>query len=63
MEKKLVKKMIMNCFKQYYEAEAIPVSESDMEELIERILLTIDEEPEADLYEVINDKVYEFLSD
>jgi hypothetical protein len=62
MEKKLIKKMILNCFKQYYEADPIPLNEKDMGKLIEEILKTKEEEPYADLYEVINDRVYEFLS-
>jgi predicted house-cleaning noncanonical NTP pyrophosphatase (MazG superfamily) len=62
MEKKLIKKMILNCFKQYYEAGPVPLNEKDMENLIEEILRDKEEEPCTDLYEVINDRVYEFLS-
>lgn len=62
MEKKLIKKMIFNCFKQYYETETIPLSEEDLEKLMTSILQVIEGEPDTDLYEVINDKVYEFLS-
>ncbi|MDN3016613.1 YqzH family protein [Paenibacillus sp. BSR1-1] len=62
MEKKLVVKMIKNCFKQYYEADSLPVDEKDLEALVNRILQTKDEEPTADLYEVVNDTVYEFLT-
>ncbi|MGG1675048.1 YqzH family protein [Neobacillus sp. NRS-1170] len=62
MEKKLVVKMIKNCFKQYYEADSMPVDEKDLEVLVNRILQTKDEEPSADLYEVVNDMVYEFLT-
>ncbi|WP_223591528.1 YqzH family protein [Neobacillus bataviensis] len=62
MEKKLVVKMIKNCFKQYYEADSLPVDEKDLEALVNRILQTKDEEPTADLYEVVNDMVYEFLT-
>jgi hypothetical protein len=62
MEKKLIKKMIMNCFKQYYEADTIPLNDKEMEELIGEILKIKEDEPAADLYEVINDRVYDFLS-
>jgi hypothetical protein len=62
MEKKLVVKMIRNCFKQYYEGDSLPIGEQEMDELVTRILQTKEEEPTADLYEVINDKVYEFLT-
>lgn len=62
MEKKLIVKMIKNCFKQYYEPDSMLLSEQDLEELTKRILQTKAEEPAADLYEVINDLVYEFLT-
>jgi NAD-dependent DNA ligase len=62
MDKKLVVKMIKNCFKQYYEADSSPVGDKDLEELTQRILQLKEEEPTADLYEVINDTVYEFLT-
>jgi hypothetical protein len=62
MDKKLVAKMIKNCFKQYYKAESTPISDKDLEELTKRILQLKAEEPTADLHEVINDTVYEFLT-
>ncbi|MBV7507227.1 hypothetical protein KW850_18345 [Bacillus sp. sid0103] len=62
MDKKLVVKMIKNCFKQYYEADSMPIGEKDLEEITKRIFQLKEEEPTADLYEVINDTVYEFLT-
>ena len=62
MERKLIVKMIKNCFKQYCEPDFTPISERDLEELTNRILQTKEEEPTADLYEVVNDLVYEFLT-
>jgi hypothetical protein len=63
MEKKLVVKMIRNCFKQYYEAvDSMPISDQDLEELTRRILKTQEEDPDTNLYEVVNDTVYEFLT-
>ncbi|MGG3470876.1 YqzH family protein [Neobacillus pocheonensis] len=62
MEKKLVVKMIKNCFKQYYEADSIPVDEKDLEVLVNRVLQTKEEESNADLFELVNDAVYEFLT-
>ncbi|MEH7308265.1 YqzH family protein [Neobacillus drentensis] len=62
MDKKLVVKMIKNCFKQYYEADSMPIGEKDLEELTKRIFQLKEEEPTADLYEVINDTVYEYLT-
>ncbi|EKN69694.1 hypothetical protein BABA_09716 [Neobacillus bataviensis LMG 21833] len=63
MEKKLVVKMIRNCFKQYYEGDAMPIGEQDLEELTRRVFQIKEEEPTADLFEVVNDAVYEFLAD
>ncbi len=54
--------MIKNCFKQYYETDSSPISEQDMELLTKRILQLKEGEPKADLYEVVNDVVYEFLT-
>ncbi|PLS01662.1 YqzH family protein [Neobacillus cucumis] len=62
MDKKLVVKMIKNCFKQYYETDSIPIGEQDLNLLTNRILQWKEDEPTADLYEVVNDVVYEFLT-
>jgi hypothetical protein len=63
MEKKFILKMIKNCFKQYYaEAEILPLNQDDYEELYKRILIVMDEHPDAELYEIVNDSVYEFIT-
>jgi hypothetical protein len=63
MEKKLIIKMIRNCFKQYYsEADSLPMSSNDLEALADRIIQIKVEEPTVDLYEAVNDTVYEFLT-
>jgi hypothetical protein len=63
MEKKLIYKMIENVFKQYYQqGEALPLNEKDYNKLYEEILAVKTEEEQADLYDIINDVVYEFLS-
>jgi hypothetical protein len=63
MDKKLVVKMIKNCFKQYYETGTMPIGDNDLEKLSKQILQTKAEEPTADLYEIVNDTVYEYLAD
>jgi hypothetical protein len=64
MEKKLILKMIKNCFKQYYsEIDSLPISSSDLEALAERIIQIKVEQPAVDLYEAVNDTVYEFLTE
>ncbi|MCH6268403.1 YqzH family protein [Neobacillus citreus] len=62
MDKKLIVKMIKNCFKQYYEADSSPIGDKELEELVTRILQTKNEDPTADLYEVVNDIVYDYLT-
>lgn len=57
MEKKLIYKMIRQCFQQY-EHEA---SEEDYEKLYERVVKEA-EEAQVALYELINDVVYEYLT-
>jgi hypothetical protein len=63
MEKKLVIKMVKNCFKQYYsEVDSLPISSNDLEALAERIIQIKAEQPTVELYEAVNDMVYEFLT-
>ncbi|MGG7617844.1 YqzH family protein [Bacillus coreaensis] len=58
MEKKLIYKMIRQCFQQY-EHE---VSEEDCEKLYERIVEEQAQEDQVPLFELINDAVYEYLT-
>jgi YqzH-like protein len=63
MEKKLIIKMIKNCFKQYYsEIDLLPMTSGDLEELADRIIQMKADQPTVDLYEAVNDTVYEFLT-
>jgi hypothetical protein len=63
MEKKLIIKMIKNCFRQYYsEVDTLPMNNEDLEELANRIIEIKTEQPAIDLFEVVNDTVYEFLT-
>ncbi|MCM3599686.1 YqzH family protein [Robertmurraya korlensis] len=58
MEKKLIYKMIRQCFQQY-EHEAC---EADYEKLYERIVEEQAQEEQVPLFELINDAVYEYLT-
>lgn len=61
MEITLLKKMIRNCLAQYgYEAD--PLSEKDYEHLSDRILAIKSQEPTEDLYAIIHDVVYEYIT-
>jgi hypothetical protein len=63
VEKKLISKMIQNCFKQYYsDVDTLPLNNEDMDMLCNQIVKIKSEEPGIDLYEVVNDRVYEFLT-
>jgi hypothetical protein len=63
MEKRLIIKMVKNCFKQYYsEVDSLPMSSNDLEALADRIIQIKIEQPTVDLYEAVNDTVYEFLT-
>ncbi|SFA97430.1 MULTISPECIES: YqzH family protein [unclassified Bacillus (in: firmicutes)] len=63
MDKKFIYKMIENIFKQYYQhGENLPLNKSDYDRLYEEILTVKATETDADLYDIINDVVYEFLS-
>jgi hypothetical protein len=63
MERKLIIKMIKSCFKQYYsEVDSLPMSSNDLEALADQIIQIKAEQPALDLYEAVNDTVYEFLT-
>ncbi|MFB6465910.1 YqzH family protein [Cytobacillus sp. Hz8] len=63
MEKKLILKMIENSLKKYYrENEVFPLSAQDYEELYKKVLITRTAYAETELYEVIHDVVYEYIT-
>jgi hypothetical protein len=62
VDKKLISKMIQNCFKQYYSDDTLPLNNEDMDMLRSQILKIKNEEPGIDLYEAVNDQVYAFLT-
>ncbi len=62
MEKKLIQKMVQKCFVQYRHDESLPFNQAEFEEIYEKIIEMKVEDPEADLHDIINDAVYEFLA-
>jgi hypothetical protein len=63
MEKTLINKMIRNCLTQYgYGAASVPLSEQDYENLSDKILTIKAQETSEDLYAIIHDVVYEYLT-
>lgn len=63
MDEALIKNMIRNCFYQYhYTKETLPLSESDYRQLLEEVRRMQGDQPSAELYEIIEDAVYEFIT-
>jgi hypothetical protein len=62
MDKKFIRKMVQKCFVQYRHDESLPFGEAEFERIYEKIVECKKEEPEADLHDIINDAVYEFLA-
>ncbi|MDC2863541.1 YqzH family protein [Bacillus sp. BP-3] len=59
MSEKLIEKMITKSFQQY---QCTPTSQEDYEMLIERIQSIISNNAEIDLYEAVEDVVYEYIT-
>ncbi|TYS68232.1 hypothetical protein FZC76_10840 [Sutcliffiella horikoshii] len=63
MERNLVKKMIRNCFVQYqHDFESVPLSEEEYEKMAEEVSRAVAEDPDLEVFDVVNDVVYEYLS-
>ncbi|MBT2754824.1 hypothetical protein J7E71_02530 [Mesobacillus foraminis] len=63
MDKKLIQKMVKNCFLQYSsgDEEAVTLSEEEFEMMYSKILQMKMRDPNVDLYEIVHDVVYDFL--
>ncbi|MFD2445954.1 YqzH family protein [Bacillus sp. CGMCC 1.16607] len=62
MDKKLILKMIQNSFKQYHrDLQSSPLGESEYTELYQQII-ALKAETDADLHDIVNDVIYEFLT-
>lgn len=62
MDKKLIRKMVQKCFVQYRHDDSMPFGEDEFEEIYEKIVVMKSEDQDADLHDIINDTVYEFLA-
>ncbi|CAM3797238.1 YqzH family protein [Mesobacillus zeae] len=63
MDRSYIEKMVRKCFLQYsYERDSMPLSGEDLEKIFGKIEKTRGEDPGADLIDIINDAVYEYLS-
>ncbi|MEH7124408.1 YqzH family protein [Bacillus sp. JJ1532] len=61
MDRKLIFKMIQTCLKQYH--ESISIDSVEFEGMYEKINLLKHEEKESDLYDIVNDVVYGYITD
>lgn len=62
MEKKFILKMIQNSFKQYHrDLEVNPLGKDDYEDLYNQII-KLKTETNADLHDIVNDVIYEYLT-
>lgn len=59
MNEKLIEKMITKSFQQY---QCTPTSQEDYKILIERIQNIVSNNAEIDLYEAVEDVVYEYIT-
>lgn len=59
MNEKLIEKMITKSFQQY---QCTPTSQEDYKSLIERIQNMVSNNAEIDLYEAVEDVVYEYIT-
>ncbi|MDZ5608841.1 YqzH family protein, partial [Bacillus pseudomycoides] len=59
MNEKLIEKMLMKSFRQY---QCKPGSKEDQEVLIQSIQTMIGSKPDIDVYEAIEDIVYEYIT-
>lgn len=58
-----MRKMIRNCFIQYqHDLESVPLSEEDYIRMTAEITEILQREDDSDVFEVVNDVVYEYLS-
>ena len=63
MENKLLRKMIRNCFIQYqHDLESVPLSEEDYIRMTAEVTEILQKEDAFDVFEVVNDVVYDYLS-
>ncbi|MBX0355830.1 YqzH family protein [Bacillus toyonensis] len=59
MNEKLIEKMIIKSFQQY---QCSPVSKEDQEMLVKHIQVIIHSNNEIDVYEAIEDTVYDYVT-
>ncbi|GMO00480.1 hypothetical protein PthstB1num2_25190 [Parageobacillus thermoglucosidasius] len=63
MDEKWLTKLIRNCLRQYgYDAESLPLTDLEWKQLREKILSAKTTDEKMDMYEIVNDVVYEYIT-
>ncbi|MFS0863449.1 YqzH family protein [Fredinandcohnia sp. 179-A 10B2 NHS] len=63
MDEKFIRKLIRNYFYQYHhDNDSVPLTEADYKELLVKIKELQQLDPETTLHDIINDLVYEYLT-
>ncbi|SDP90110.1 YqzH-like protein [Litchfieldia salsa] len=63
MDEKLLHKMIQKCFLQYnHNLESVPLTKEEYLDLLVEIKQVLAINPNENLYDIINDLVYEYLT-
>ncbi len=59
-----MEKLVRKCFLQYsHEREALPLTEKQLETMLAKIEKAREETPDVSLNDIVNDVVYDFLTD
>ncbi|WP_285755903.1 YqzH family protein [Parageobacillus sp. G301] len=63
LDEKWLKKLIRNCFVQYgHDTECLPLNDSEWKQLCEKILLEKTNHEDMDMYEIVHDVIYEYIT-
>uniref|UniRef100_C5D422 YqzH-like protein n=1 Tax=Geobacillus sp. (strain WCH70) TaxID=471223 RepID=C5D422_GEOSW len=63
MDEKWIKKLIRNCFLQYgHDTESLFLHDFEWKQLCEKILLEKTNHEDMDMYEIVNDVIYEYIT-
>lgn len=63
MDEKWLAKLVRNCLLQYgYDTESFPLNDSEWRQLREKILSAKTNDEEMDMYEIVNDVIYEYIT-
>jgi len=63
LDEKWLKKLVQNCLRQYgRDTEAFPLTDSEWADLYQNIVLENETHPEMNVYEIVHDVVYEYMT-